>query len=103
MREVEIDACVGGKFTFSDMRDGAEARHWGTYLALDRPSRISFTWITSKSEEADPSVVALTIDPEGEGCTVRLVHQLDAQWADFVARTESGWARMLDRVDELLG
>ena len=37
MKRVEIDARVGGKFYFSDMRDGTEARHWGTYLELDRP------------------------------------------------------------------
>ncbi len=29
VRRVEIDARVNGKFTFSDMRDGNEAVHWG--------------------------------------------------------------------------
>jgi Activator of Hsp90 ATPase homolog 1-like protein len=35
IRRIEIDARVGGKFFFSDMRDGTEARHWGSYLELD--------------------------------------------------------------------
>jgi uncharacterized protein YndB with AHSA1/START domain len=30
IQRIEIDAKVGGKFFFSDIRDGTEARHWGT-------------------------------------------------------------------------
>ena len=42
IKRVEIDPRVGGKFFFSDMRDGEEARHWGTYLVLERPRKIVF-------------------------------------------------------------
>jgi uncharacterized protein YndB with AHSA1/START domain len=102
IQRVEIDARVGGKFFFSDLRDGEEARHWGTYLELDRPRRIVFTWIVDESEEGDPSVVTLTIDPEADGCVATIVHEMDAQWIEYVSQTESGWARMLDAVDEFL-
>ena len=103
VRRVEIDARVGGKFFFSDMRDGNVAEHWGTYLELDRPRKIVFTWIVDESEETDPSTVTLRIEPEKEGCMATIVHEMDAQWADFVARTESSWARMLSEVERLLG
>ena len=99
---VEIDARVGGRFFFSDMRDGQEARHWGTYLELDRPRKIVFTWIVDESEEANPSTVTLTIQPETEGCTATIVHEMEAQWIEYLSRTESGWARMLNAVDRLL-
>jgi len=102
IRRVEIDARVGGKFYFSDMRDGTEAKHWGTYLELERPRKIVFTWIVDESEEANPSTVTLTIQPEEEGCVATIVHEMDAQWADYIARTESGWARMLENVARLL-
>jgi uncharacterized protein YndB with AHSA1/START domain len=72
----------------------------GTYLELDRPRRIVFTWIVNKSEEADPSRVTLTITPEKEGCTATIVHEMDQAWIDYVARTESGWSRMLTASDE---
>ena len=98
---VEIEARVGGRFFFSDMRDGQEARHWGTYLQLDRPRTIVFTWIVDENEEANPSTVTLTIEPEPEGCTATIVHEMDAKWADYVSRTESGWARMMHAVDRL--
>jgi uncharacterized protein YndB with AHSA1/START domain len=102
IRRVEIDARVGGKFYFSDMRDGNEARHWGTYLELDRPRKIVFTWIVDESEEADPSTVTLTIQPERSGCVATIVHEIDARWAEYVERTERGWARMLGEVERLL-
>jgi uncharacterized protein YndB with AHSA1/START domain len=103
IRRIEIDARVGGKFFFSDMRDAQEARHWGTYLELDRPRKIVFTWIVDESEEANPSKVTLTIEPEASGCAATIVHEMDAQWAEYVSRTESGWARMLEEVERLLG
>jgi uncharacterized protein YndB with AHSA1/START domain len=102
LRRIEIDPRVGGKFFFSDIRNGEEARHWGTYLELDRPRKIVFTWIVDESEEANPSKVTLTIEPEPDGCTATIVHEMDAQWIDYMAQTESGWSRMLAEVERLL-
>jgi uncharacterized protein YndB with AHSA1/START domain len=102
IRRIEIDARVGGRFFFSDMRDGTEAKHWGTYLELECPRRIVFTWITDESEEANPSTVTLTIEPQPDGCMATIVHELDAKWADYVSRTESAWSRMLHEVERLL-
>ncbi len=102
IKRIEIDAHVGGKFLFSDMRDGQEARPWGPYLELDRPRKIVFTWIVDESAEADPSKVTLTIEPESEGCVATLVHEMDARWADYVSRTEGGWSRMLAEIDRIV-
>jgi uncharacterized protein YndB with AHSA1/START domain len=102
IQRIEIDARVGGKFFFSDLRNGVEAKHWGSYLELERPRKIVFTWIVDESEEANPSKVTLTIQPEQQGCTVTLVHEMDAEWADYLSRTEQGWARMLAATDALL-
>jgi len=103
IRRIEIDPRVGGKFFFSDMRDGVEARHWGTYLELVRPTRVAFTWIVDESEEANPSKVTLTIQPKVDGCVATIVHEMDEAWRDYVARTEAGWTRMLQQVDKLYG
>jgi uncharacterized protein YndB with AHSA1/START domain len=93
---------LAASFFFSDMRDGTEARHWGSYLELDPPRKIVFTWIVDESEEADPSVVTITIQSDPEGCTATIVHEIDAKWAEYVSRTESGWARVLQAVDRFL-
>src|SRR5262245_48843090 len=57
IKRIEIDAQVGGKFFFSDVRGGAEAKHWGKYLELDRPRKIVFTWTADEADEANPSQV----------------------------------------------
>jgi uncharacterized protein YndB with AHSA1/START domain len=98
IRRVEIDARVGA---ISDMRGVIEAKHWGTYRVLERPRRIVFTWVTDASQEADPSVVTLTIDPQAVGCVVSVVHDMDPQWQEYVSRTEAGWSRMLQSIASL--
>jgi uncharacterized protein YndB with AHSA1/START domain len=103
VRRIEIDARVGGRFTFSDMRDGSEAVHWGTYLEIVRPRKVVFTWFTSeKDEKEDTSVVTLLIEPRGSGCTATIVHRLDTKYAEYVQRTEAGWGRMLAQTEAVL-
>ena len=102
MRRIEVDARVGGTFFFSDMRDAGEAKHWGTYLALDRPRRIVFTWIVDASQEADPSKVTITIEPDGAGSLVTIVHDMAAEWASYVEKVEMGWSNMLRAIDRLV-
>lgn len=100
----EIDPRVGGKFLFADRRDGEEARHWGTFLALERPTKVSFTWIVDPSEEEDPSVVTIIIEPEpdGAGSIVTLYNTMDAEWAEYVPQTEKAWRSMLMGIEETL-
>jgi uncharacterized protein YndB with AHSA1/START domain len=102
MKRVEIDARVGGKFFFSDMREAGEAKHWGTYRVLDRPHKIEFTFIVDGSEGSDPSVVTITIEPDGTGCVVTIEHEMAAEWASYVERVEMGWSRMLRAIDAML-
>lgn len=101
IKRVEIDPRVDGTFFFSDQREGGEARHWGTYLELDRPHKIVFTWITDESEKNDPSQVTLMIEPDGQGCIAGIVHEMDAKWADYLSQTQRGWGAMLKSVDAL--
>lgn len=104
VRRVEIDARVGGRFTFSDMREGGEAVHWGEYRTVARPHRLVFTWWTSsEEEEEDTSVVTVTIAGDDSGCTLTLVHQMDAKWTDQVDSATAAWGSMLRRIDTLLG
>lgn len=100
IRRVEIDPRVGGRFTFSDMREDGEAVHWGTYLEIDRPRKLVFTWFTSQEEEEENnSTVTLTIEPRGSGCRATIVHSMDDRWSDYVTLTETGWGFMLRQVD----
>ena len=101
IQQIQIEPHVGGKFFFSDLRNGSEARHWGKYLELERPHRIVFTWIVDASQESDPSKVTLTIAPDGDGCIATIIHEMDAAWIDYVSRTEQGWTRMLNAIEAM--
>ena len=101
IRRVEIDPHSGGTFFFSDLRGDLEAKHWGTYLALEPARKIVFTWIVSESDEADPSRVAITLQPQEQGCLATLVHQMDSQWAEYLPRVEASWSRMLRHIEAL--
>ncbi|AMS42498.1 SRPBCC family protein [Aminobacter aminovorans] len=104
IRRVEIDARVGGKFTFSDMREDGEAVHWGYYLEIDRPRKLVFTWFTSEEEEQENnSLVTLTIEPLDNGCRATIVHSMDERWAEWAKQTAAGWAFMLRQIDLYFG
>ena len=99
IRRVEIDARVGGRFTFSDMREDGEAVHWGTYLQIDRPRKLVFTWFTTEEDEKENnSVVTLTIEPLATGCRATIVHSMDRRWSDYVEQTATGWSMMLGQL-----
>lgn len=103
VRRVEIDARVGGRFTFSDMREEGEATHWGTYLEIDRPRKLVFTWfMTAEAEREYTSVVTLAIRRDGDGCVAQITHRLDARWTDAVEKCQQGWRGMLVQVDTFL-
>ncbi|HEV7278021.1 MAG TPA: SRPBCC domain-containing protein [Devosiaceae bacterium] len=104
VRRVEIDPRVGGRFTFSDMREDGESVTWGEYRMIARPHRLVFTWWTSREEEEeDTSVVTITIAGDDSGCTLTLVHQMDAKWTDHVDSVTASWGSMLRQIDTLLG
>ncbi len=100
--QVQIEPLVGGKFLFSDFRSGKEVQHWGQYLQLKRPHLIAFTWIVDASQESDPSKVTMTFVPDGAGCMVTIVHEMDAAWIEYVPRTEQGWTRMLHAIEAVI-
>lgn len=103
VRRVEIDAREGGGFVFSDMREGEEAVHWGSYLEIDRPNRLRFSWFTSEEEEReDNSVVTLSVEPVDGRSRATIEHEMSAQWAEYVEQTKSGWDRMLLATEKVL-
>ncbi|WP_426753008.1 SRPBCC family protein [Myxococcus sp. Y35] len=98
---VAIDARVGGKFSFFVRRGGVEIDHVGTYLEIDRPRRLVFTWHVD-TEADELSRVTVEVTPRDTGCELTLTHEMDAKWADYASRTEKGWATMIDVLAPIL-
>lgn len=97
--EASVDARVGGAYRIV-MNDGSrDIPHHGTYLEMQRPHRLRFTWQSPHSVEG--SVVTLTLTPEGEG--TRLVLRQD-RFAHESARDGhiKGWTFILNQLVQAL-
>src|SRR5215467_6365660 len=46
----EVDARVGGRFRIVMNHGRGGAEHWGEYLVIDPPKRLSFTWISASTD-----------------------------------------------------
>jgi uncharacterized protein YndB with AHSA1/START domain len=98
--EAEVDLRVGGTIRIVMRGDGVEIEHLGTYLEIEPPRRLVFTWM-SRFTGPQASVVTLELEPDGAGATrLHLVHQRLPEAA--TASHRGGWAAMLDRLGDRL-
>jgi len=100
MERVEVDARVGGRFLIAERRGDVLAGHFGEYVEIDRPRRLVFTLATDR--EGAPSRVTVTVEPDGDGSRVTLVHEMDAKWTDYAERTRQGWTMILEGLGQHL-
>ncbi len=97
--QAEIDAKVGGRFSFIVKKD-KDNPHAGTYLAIDRYTKIEFTWESPFS--ADGSIVTILFTPTDGGATeVELTHVkfLSEQSRDG---HQNVWGIILETLDRLV-
>nr|WP_216618451.1 SRPBCC family protein [Corallococcus carmarthensis] len=97
----EINARVGGRFCFADLRDGEEVEHVGEYLELDRPRRLVFTFGVPKYSQAYDRVT-VDIVPDGEGCVLTLTHEMGPDGEKWKDSTQKGWTTLLGGLDTWL-
>lgn len=99
MTTVEIDARVGGRFNFTQDREGHAAVHVGEYKEIEPPKRLVFTWATPEKATDTPddvSTVTIEVERDGKGSKLTLTHEMDAKWAEWGEKVLGGWAKMLD-------
>jgi uncharacterized protein YndB with AHSA1/START domain len=97
--EVVADPRVHGRFRVLMVGGDTSIEHTGEYLVFDPPRLLSFTW-RSPYTGPEPSVVTVTLTPEGETTRLLLVHERLP--ADQVTPHGEGWGLILDRLAELL-
>ena len=100
MERVEIDPRVGGRFLIVERRGDKSAEHFGEYLEIDRPRKLVFSFAAMR--EAGFTRVTVEITAEGQGSRLRLVHEMDPQWADYEDRTRQGWTNILEGLTQTL-
>lgn len=94
MVRVHIDARVGGAFIIT-RRDGEDVEHVGTYLEIDRPRRLVFTFSVPKFS-TQITRVSIDLKPLPTGCELTLTHEgVLPEWLD---RTRQGWGMIVDQL-----
>ena len=97
--EVQVDPRVGGKFRIVMIHGRGGEEHWGEYLVIEPPSRLSFTWISANTDLL-PTVVTIDFLEKGGSTELILTHrelpeaQLDAH--------RNGWTAIVVKLDAAL-
>ena len=95
---VDVDPRVGGKFRIV-MHMEQDHEHRGEYLAIEPPSRLSFTWI-SKATDLLPTIVTIEFLERSSGTELVLTHQRLPQ-ASFESHRQ-GWTDIVRLLEEVL-
>lgn len=100
MVRADLDARVGGRFTFVDRRpDMGDVEHVGEYLEIDRPRRLAFTFAVLAYDPND-TTLTVTIAPDADGCVATLTHAgVPEEWAE---RSTEGWGMILATLEAVI-
>jgi uncharacterized protein YndB with AHSA1/START domain len=99
----EVDVRVGGRLRLV-MRDtdGTELGGEGTYLTLDRPHRLAFTWRWDvPAVGAEPQVVEVTFTGNPDGTTAVVLTNTGLSESEAESHGE-GWELSFVNLDQLL-
>ena len=100
--KIELEPRVGGRLRIDIDDQGFLLQVTGTYLDLDRPRQLSFTWKCSAWPEPDrESVVTVMLSPHGDGHTLMTIrHSLLPP--DVADRQGQGWGGVARQLDDRL-
>lgn len=96
---VELDPRVGGKFRIVMHHGRGDAEHWGEFLAIEPPARLSFTWI-SASTLRQPTLVTVELFERGRETELVLTHRRLPP--DRVEAHRKGWTDIVAKLEEVL-
>ncbi|WCM22094.1 SRPBCC domain-containing protein [Paraburkholderia bryophila] len=72
--EVMLEPRVGGRFHIFMSSARAEYVHTGEYRVLERPSKLVFTWVSSRMDQQE-TLVTVELFARGEQCEIVLTHE----------------------------
>lgn len=96
---VTVEPRVSGRFRIAMEGPRGSHEHVGEYLAIERPSLLSFTW-SSHATDHQPTVVTIEFHERGSGTELVLTHR--RLQAKAVEGHRKGWTDVLRLLDEAL-
>ena len=92
----QIDLRPGGEYS---CKAGSTTGHLsivrGTYLEVDRPRTLSYTWMPSWEAKLPATTVRFTLTPIAGGTRVQILHEGFTGFAESQAGHAEGWKRVL--------
>lgn len=99
--DVMLDPRVGGRFHIFMKSAGADYVHTGEYLVMDRPSKLVFTWVSSRMDRQETRVTIELYEHDAQQCELVLTHErVPAEHSGKGLGT--GWNRMLEKLADQL-
>ena len=96
-----LDVRINGHFTIIMKSSSGDRIHTGQYLAIDRPRRLVFTWV-SNGVRGRTTHVTIELQPHGiDGTRLTLIHE-DMPDPEASASHEGGWSQILTKLDACL-
>lgn len=95
---VTLDARVGGRFRIVMTGPGMEVVNTGEFRELNRPSRLQFTWISSRWNDQE-TLITIDLHEREANCELVLTHERFPSGHSTV-QLESGWNQMLEKLGE---
>lgn len=99
--EAEVDLRIGGavRVVMRDPVKDAEYGGGGTYIEIERPIRLAFTWTWDR--DTRQTLIELDFEEADGITTVRFSHS--GLWDEEAVRShEDGWGKLFDRLDRTL-
>ena len=92
----KVDLRLGGEYSCqASSATGRLSTVRGTYLEVDRPRALSYTWIPSWEVELPATTVRFTLIPIAGGTRVEILHEGFAGFAQSQTGHAEGWKRVL--------
>jgi uncharacterized protein YndB with AHSA1/START domain len=95
---IALDATVGGHLHLDIVEDDTTFTVTGTFLTLDRPHSLQFTWSCSTWDDPTiQSIVTVTLEPHRDTHTlISILHTLLPP--DTITQHQHGWALVADQL-----
>jgi len=102
MIKAELDPREGGEFVFVERRPSGDASHYGQFVEINKPTRLSFKFaVVRNAPEQDLVTIDVKTLDRG-GVEVTLTHEIKAEFAHLKDRVQDGWDGILDGLGEAL-
>jgi uncharacterized protein YndB with AHSA1/START domain len=93
----EIDARIGGPFTFVRRENGTEVRRAGAYISIERPHLLAFSLSDNMHTSTDDRVI-IELASVGRESILVLTHEMGLERYAERQRVESEWRRRLSKL-----